>query len=144
MNFTAQIVIARPRKWVVELIRNPEHFAEWQPGWHYGPMLVGEPNQVGSQRRVYVQMQGVRLEMVETILAYRPPEFFASVYLARGVKNLVENRFYADSTDSTRWMMSNAFHFTGLMKFVGGLVGDVVPKQTVAAMQRVKQLAERS
>lgn len=144
MNYTAQIVIARPRERVVELIQDPEHLAAWQPGWRYGPMLIGEPNQVGSQRWVHVQMQGVRLEMVETILDYSPPEFYASAYLAKGVKNLVENRFYADSPDSTRWVMSNSFHFGGLMKFVGGLLGDIVPKQTVAAMQRVKQLAERS
>lgn len=142
MNFTAQIVIDRPRERVIELIRDPEYLAAWMPGWHYGPLLAGAPEQVGARRAVLVQVQGMKLEMVETVLVYNPPEMISSVYTARGVKNLVENRFYADSAGSTRWVNSNVFQFQGVMKFVGAIVGDVVPRQTVASMQRFKQLAE--
>lgn len=143
MNFTAQIVIARPRERVIELIRDPEYLAVWMPGWQYGSLLAGAPDQVGARRSVLVHVQGMKLEMVETVLAFSPPELISSVYTARGVKNLVENRFYADSDGSTRWVNSNVFQFQGVMKFVGGIVGDVVPRQTVASMQRFKQLAER-
>ncbi len=144
MNFTAQIVIDRPRERVVELIRNPEHLAQWQPGWQYGPLLAGKLDQVGARRRVFVELSGLRLEMIETIVASSPPDLFSSVYTARGVQNRVENRFFAENPETTRWVMSNAFQFMGLMAVVGTFVGDLVPKQTVAAMRRFKQFAERN
>lgn len=144
MNFTAQIVIDRPRARVVELIRNPETLAQWQPGWQYGPLLAGKLDQVGARRRVMIELKGFHLDMIETIVASSPPDLFSSVYTARGVQNRVENRFYADNPDATRWVMSNAFQFTGLMAVVGTFVGNFVPKQTVEAMQRFKQFAERN
>ena len=144
MNFTAQIVIDRPRERVVELIRNPETLAQWQPGWQYGPLLAGKLDQVGAQRRVLVELNGFRLDMIETIVASNPPDLFTSVYTARGVQNRVENRFYADNPDATRWVMSNAFQFTGLMAVVGTFVGDFVPKQTVESMRRFKLFAEQN
>ena len=143
MNFTAQIVIDRPRERVVELIRNPEHLAQWQPGWQYGPCWPA--NWIRSARGgVFVELSGLRLEMIETIVASSPPDLFTSVYTARGVQNRVENRFFADNPDATRWVMSNAFQFTGLMVVVGTFVGDFVPKQTVESMRRFKLVAERN
>ena len=91
-----------------------------------------------------VELSGLRLEMIETIVASSPPDLFSSVYTARGVQNRVENRFYAENPETTRWVMSNAFQFMGLMAVVGTFVGDLVPKQTVAAMRRFKQFAERN
>ena len=133
-----------PRERVVELIRNPETLAQWQPGWQYGPLLAGTLDQVGARRRVFVELKGFRLDMIETIVASNPPDLFTSVYTARGVQNRVENRFYADNPDATRWVMSNAFQFTGLMAVVGTFVGDFVPKQTVESMRRFKLFAERN
>ena len=144
MNFTAQVVIERPRDRVLELIRNPAYIGAWQPGWQYGPLLAGEPDRVGARRSVLIQMQGIRLEMIEILVAFNPPELFSSLYTARGVTNRVENRFLEDSSMSTRWVISNSFEFAGLMKVAGGIVGDFVPRQTVASMQRFKEFAERS
>lgn len=144
MNFTAQVVIERPRDRVIELIRNPANIEAWQPGCQYGPLLAGEPDQVGSRRSVLIQMQGIRLEMIEVLVAFNPPDLISSVYTARGVTNRVENRFFENSPLSTRWVISNAFEFAGLMKLVGGIVGDFVPRQTVASMLRFKEFAERS
>jgi hypothetical protein len=144
MKFAAQIVIERPRALVIELIRDPAYLSQWQPGWRYGALQRGEQDQVGAMRQVNVEVHGVRLEMVETVVAYSPPEFFASSYSAKGVKNLVENRFYADSPDTTRWVMSNVFQFTGVMGIVAVFIGDFVPKQTHESMRRFKLFAERN
>ncbi len=144
MNFTTQIVIACPREQVIDLIRKPEHLVVWQPGWRYGKMMVGEPDQVGSRRQVFVELPGIKLEMVETVVAYDPPGLFASTFTARGVTNRVENRFYSETAGATRWVMGNTLRFSGLMAVAGGFIADYVPKQTVASMQRFKQFAEHS
>ena len=83
--------------------------------------------------------------MVETIVAFAPPDMVrCACYEAKGVQNLVENRFFADGPAKTRWVLSNSFTFSGLMSFVSPFVQDSVPQQNRDAMQRFKAFAERS
>lgn len=144
MNFTTQIVIDRPRQRVVELIRNPDNIAKWQPGLQSVELLAGEPDQVGAKSRVVFEMRGFQLELFETIVEHNPPERFSSVFEARGVRNQVENRFFEDGPDKTRWVMANAFKFTGFMSIVGVFLRDFVPRQSLESMHRFKEFAERS
>ena len=144
MNFTTQITINRPRQRVVELIRNPDNIAQWQPGVQSVELIYGERDQIGARSRVVVDMKGVRLEMIETVVKHSPPDLFASAFEARGVRNLVENRFIEEDSDKTRWVMTNAFRFTGLMSLLGLFLDDVVPKQTFESMNRFKIFAEKS
>lgn len=144
MNFTTQVVIDLPRPRVIELVSDPGNLPQWQPGIKSIELIAGERNTLGARSRVLVDFRGVRLEMLETIVAYAPPDMFAARYEARGVRNLVENRFFADGPAKTRWVLSNSFTFSGLMAFVGPFVRDSVPQQNRDAMQRFKAFAERS
>ena len=142
MNFTTQITINRPRQRVVELIRNPDNIAKWQPGLQSVELLAGEQDQVGARSRIVFEMRGLRLELIETIVEHSPPDRFSSVFEARGVRNRVENRFFEDGPDQTRWVMANSFKFTGLMSVVGLFLHDFVPHQSLESMNRFKQFAE--
>lgn len=144
MNFTTQVVIELPRQRVIELVSDPDNLTEWQPGIKSVELIEGERNTVGAKSRVVFDFRGVRLEMLETITAYAPPDMFAARYEARGVRNLVENRFFADGPAKTRWVLSNHFTFSGLMSFVSPFVLDSVPQQNRDAMQRFKTFAERT
>jgi hypothetical protein len=129
---------------VLELIRNPDNIAQWQPDVQSVELLVGERDQIGAKSRVVFEMRGFRLEMVETIVEHSPPDLFSSVYEARGVRNRVENRFFEDGPEQTRWVMANSFKFSGLMSFVEIFLRDVVPSQNLESMNRFKSFAERS
>lgn len=144
MNFTTQIVINRPRDRVVELMRNPDNIAKWQPGLQTVELLSGEKDQVGARSRIVVDARGFRLELIETIVEHNPPERFASLFEARGVRNFVENRFIADGPDATRWVMANSFKFTGFMSLAGLFLRDFVPRQSLESMSRFKDFAESS
>ena len=96
MNFTTQVVINRPRPHVLELISNPDNLTVWQPGLKSVELLAGKKNQIGARSRITFEFRGLRLEMIETVVAYEPPELFSSTYAAKGVRNLVENRFFAE------------------------------------------------
>ena len=144
MNFTTQVVIELPRQRVIELVSDPGNLPEWQPGIKSVELIEGERNTVGAKSRVVFDFRGVRLEMLETITSYAPPDMFAARYDARGVRNLVENRFFADGPAKTRWVLSNNFTFSGFMSFVSPFVRDSVPQQNRDAMQRFKAFAERT
>jgi hypothetical protein len=143
MNFTTQVVIGLPRPRVIELVSDPANLPEWQPGIKSVELIAGERNTVGARSRVVFDFRGFRLEMIETIVAYAPPEIFAARYEAKGVRNLVENRFFDDGPEKTRWVLSNNFTFSGLISFVSPFVRDSIPQQNRDAMQRFKIFAER-
>lgn len=144
MKFTSQVAIDRPRKRVLELMTDTNNISHWQQGVRSIELLSGSRDQVGARSRVVFEMRGVRLEMIETVVQHRPPDLFASTFVARGVKNLVENRFYEDQAGRTRWVMDNTFEFSGMMSVLAVLIHDYVTKQTLESMSRFKMFAERS
>jgi uncharacterized membrane protein len=144
MKFTSQVAIDRPRQRVLELMTDTNNISQWQQGVRSIELLSGTRGQVGARSRVVFEMRGVRLEMIETVVQYRPPDLFASTFEARGVKNLVENRFYEDGAGRTRWVMDNTLEFKGMMSVLGVFIHDTVTKQTLASMSRFKMFAERS
>ena len=143
MNFTMQIVIERSRDVVVDLIRNPAYLAEWQPEVKGVQWLSGERNREGARSRVAVELRGFQIDMIETIVELHPPEQFVLLYEARGVRNLVTNRFLEEGPERTRWVLTNQFKFSGMMSFVGLFVQDTVPRQNAESMRRFKAFAER-
>jgi uncharacterized membrane protein len=144
MKFTSQVAIDRPRQRVLELMTDTNNIPQWQQGVRSIELLSGSRDQVGARSRVVFEMRGVRLEMIETVVQYRPPDLFASTFEARGVKNLVENRFYEDEAGRTRWVMDNTFEFKGMMSVLAVFIHDYMTKQTLASMSRFKMFAERS
>ena len=144
MNFTTQVVISRPRPHVLELISNPDNLTVWQPGLKSVELLAGKKNQIGARSRITVEFRGLRIEMIETMVANEPPELFSSIYAAKGVKNLVENRFFAEGPGSTRWVIANNFKFSGLMSVIGVFLQDSISQQNRESMQRFKEFAESS
>jgi uncharacterized membrane protein len=144
MKFTSQVAIDRPRQRVLELMTDTNNLAQWQQGVRSIELLSGSRDQVGARSRVVFEMRGVRLEMIETVVQYRPPDLFASTFEARGVKNLVENRFYEDGVGRTRWMMDYTFEFKGMMSVLSVFIHDTMTKQTLASMSHFKMFAERS
>jgi carbon monoxide dehydrogenase subunit G len=144
MRFTSEVIIDRPRQRVIELMTDPAHMSQWQPGIQSIEFLSGVKDQVGARSRVVFEMHGIRLEMIETVVRRNPPELFASAFEARGVKNSVENRFYEDGPAKTRWVMDNSFGFSGLMSVVGGFIQDILSKQIRESMYRFKVFAEHN
>ena len=65
-------------------------------------------------------------------------------YDGKGVKNVVENRFYEDGPGQTRWVMTNTLDFSPLMAMVAPIITDLVTKQNRESMQRFKAWAEES
>src|SRR5512139_1348260 len=102
MKFASEIIINRPRDQVLELIMAPGNFSRWQPGVKSFQLLSGQQGQVGARARVVIEAYGVKLDMIETIVERRLPDVYALKYDGKGVKNMVENRFYEVEPGQTR------------------------------------------
>lgn len=142
MNSTVEIEINLPREEVVKLFDSQENCFKWQEGLQSFEHLSGEPGQPGAQSKLVYQMGKRRIEMIETITTRNLPDEFSGTYDAKGVHNVVENRFIEIGPDKTKWESENEFQFTGFMRLIGFFMGSAFPKQSLKYLKNFKAFAE--
>ena len=142
MKSTAEIVVERPRQAVLELIMAPGNFAKWQPGVKSFQLLSGTQGEPGARARVIIDTHGMKLDMIETVVERRLPEVYTLRYEGKGVKNIVENRFYEEGAGRTRWVMTNKLEVGLMMAMAAPVINEIIGKQNQEAMARFKAWAE--
>jgi hypothetical protein len=143
MKYSNEVVIHLPIKRVVELFDNPDNLRHWQPSLISFEPISGSPGQAGAKSRLRHKMGNREIEMIETITVRDLPKEFSGTYEAKGVFNLVTNRFEALPDGSTRYTSDTAFQFKGLMmKFLGLLMPGAFRKQSQKYMDDFKSFAE--
>ena len=143
MKYTVSIDLDLPRSKVIELFDDPDNLAKWQRGLQSFELMSGEAGQPGAKSALVYQMGKRRIEMVETIIERELPERFSGTYDAKGVHNVVRNRFLEVGPEKTRWESENEFQFQGFMKLIGVLMKGAFPKQSLKYMEDFKAFAER-
>jgi carbon monoxide dehydrogenase subunit G len=142
MRYTTEVTINLPRERVIELFDDVDNLKKWQPGLQSFEHISGEPGQPGAKSRLVYDMNGRKIEMIETITSRNLPDEFSGTYDAKGVHNVMVNRFYADSPDRTRWVTESEFQFGGFMRLLGLFMRGSFPKQTRKTMEDFKRFAE--
>lgn len=142
MKYTSEILIDLPRARVIELFDDPGNLKQWQKGLQSFEHLSGTPGQPGATSKLRFDMNGRRIEMVETITRRNLPDEFSGTYEASGVYNVVENFFAEEVPHRTKWTAINEFRFTGFMRLIGLLFGGSFKKQSMQSMVDFKNFAE--
>ena len=142
MKYDGEIVIDLPRARVIELFDDPENLKYWQKGLESFEPISGTPGELGAKSKLVYEMNGRKLEMIETITKRNLPNEFSGTYEAKGVFNIVENFFAEDGPNRTRWSYRNEFRFTGFMRLIGLLFGGSFKKQSTVYMEDFKKFAE--
>jgi uncharacterized membrane protein len=142
MKYTEEVIIDLPRARVIEIFDDPENLPKWQTGLQSFELVSGEAGQPGAKSKLVYDMNGRRIEMIETIVRRDLPDEFTGTYEARGVKNWVANKFEELGATQTRWVTENEFQFSGLMILMGFFMRGSFPKQTREEMHKFKQFAE--
>ncbi len=144
MKYTTEMTINLPRQRVIELFDAPENMSKWQPGFQSMEHLSGQPGQAGAKSKLVYDMNGRKIEMIETITVRSLPDEFTATYDANGVHNVVANHFYEAGPDKTRWVSENEFQFGGIMKLFGLLMPGSFRKQSQKFMDDFKAFAEQA
>ena len=143
MEYTCEILIDRPRDKVTALFMDPDEVKNWQPGFVSFEPLTGKPGAEGSTARLKYLMGKSTMEMKETILKSRLPEEFHTAYDAKGVHNVVRNRFLEEGPNRTRIVSGNEFEFSGVfMKLMAFLMPGSFRKQSMVYLELLKKLCE--
>jgi len=144
MKYTTEVIIEKPVQEVAGLYQNPENIKKWQPGLIDYNHLSGEPGREGCISVLHYKIGKRKIEMKETIARTDPPNEFDAVYEAKGVYNLMQNRFEKVGMDSTRWIAISEFKFKGFMKLMAPLMKTAFKKQTLKSLNQFKAFAENN
>ena len=142
MKYTVELTIGLPRERVIELFDDSDNLPKWQEGLRSFEHMSGEPGHPGARSRLLYDMGRRQVEMIETIEKRALPDEFSGIYEASGVWNRVENRFYDEGPDLTRWQIDTEFRFSGVMKVLSLFMRSSFPKQTLETMEHFKEFAE--
>ncbi len=141
MKYVCEVSLDLPRDRVVELFDSVENLYKWQPSLQSFDHLSGDPGHPGAKSKL-VYLEGKRrIEMIETITRRNLPDEFSGTYEAKGVKNIMINRF-VDESGKTRWITEQEFQFSGLMKLIAPFMRGAFPKQTQKFLNQFKDFAE--
>jgi carbon monoxide dehydrogenase subunit G len=142
MKYTIEIEINKPIDRVIEMFDNPDNMKHWMDGLQSFEPLSGTPGQPGAKSRLRFKMGKRELEMIETITERNLPDQFSGTYDAKGVHNVVKNRFVKVSDNTTRYMSEQEFQFKGFMKVLGILMPGAFKKQSLKYLSDFKNFAE--
>jgi hypothetical protein len=142
MKYTTEIEINQPIDKVIALFDNPENMSKWMQGLQSFEHLSGTPGQVGAKSLLRFKMGKRDLEMIETITVRNLPDEFSGNYEAKGVFNIVKNKFVKLSDNSTKYITENEFQMKGFMKLIGFLMPGAFKKQSYKYLLDFKNFAE--
>ena len=142
MKYSNEIEINLPIDEVVGLFDNPDNLKHWQPELISFENLSGTPGQQGAKSKLLYKMGKRDIEMIETITVRNLPDEFSGTYVAKGVYNIVRNKFVALPDNRTKWVTENEFEFKGFMKLMGILMPGMFKKQSQKYLDQFKEFAE--
>ncbi|MBC8375302.1 MAG: SRPBCC family protein [FCB group bacterium] len=142
MKYTVELDINLPIDRVIDLFDSTENMYKWMEGLQSFEPLEGTPGEVGAKSKM-VFLSGKReIEMIETITVKNLPNEFSGNYVAKGVYNLVKNRFESRGKNQTRYITEQEFQFTGFMKYLAFFMPGAFKKQSLQHMKAFKKFAE--
>ena len=142
MKYTNEIEIKKPIEKVIELFDNADNLKKWMEGLQSYEHISGTAGQPGAKSKLFFKMGKREIEMIETITVKNLPDEFTGTYEAKGVFNIVKNKFEKLSDTKTKYITENEFQFSGFMKIIGFLMPGAFKKQSFKYLKLFKEFAE--
>lgn len=144
MKYTLDIEINKPIQEVIALFDNPDNLSKWMEGLQSFEHLSGTPGEVGAKSKLLFKMGKREIEMIETITVRNLPEEFSGTYDAKGVHNIVKNKFSELPGERTKYTTEQEFQFKGFMKLIGMMLPGAFKKQSMKYLVDFKNFVEKN
>lgn len=142
MKYTAEIEINKPIDRIIELFDNPANMGKWMEGLQSFEPLSGIPGQQGAKSRLKLKMGKREIVMIETIKKRNLPYELTGTYEAKGVYNIVKNKFVKVSDNKTKYITEQKFQFSGFMILIGLLMPGSFKRQSAEYLAAFKKFVE--
>jgi len=142
MKYTTEIEINKSIDTVIALFDNPNNMSKWMEGLQSFEHISGIPGQPGAKSRLVFKMGKGEMEIVETVTTRNLPDEFSGTYEAKGVFNIVKNKFVKLSDNRTKYIAENEFKFAGFMKIMAVFMRGAFKKQSLNYLTKFKNFVE--
>jgi hypothetical protein len=145
MHIKGSIEIEKPREEVVRYFKDPQYLGEYQDGFVKKDLLSGRVGQEGSVSKMYYESGKRKMELTETILDNRLPDYFESHYHHKHMDNFMRCTFIPLDKDKTRYEYE--FEYTRINWVMPRLMAILFPgvyrKQGEKWMRQFKEFVEK-
>ncbi len=142
MEFSKQIIVAKPLEQVAALLEDPHHPLHWQPALVAIEPGAGERGTPGATARFSYDYKGTKFDLEETVLARVLPEHVVSSYATKGIEHKLTIRLEDAGDGTTRIDFDNELKFSGTMKLMGSMLGGKLREQAEKNVDYFKTWAE--
>ncbi len=147
MKFECHVDIDAPRDKVIELFDNFDNLKEWQDGFIRHEHIEGVSGQPGAKTRMFYEMRGKEMELIEIVEVRDLPHEFSGTYVHKSMTNTLKN-YFEELDGGTRTRYRSICHYTELNGFIVKTMAFLFPgifkKQVQKWMDQFKAFVERS
>jgi hypothetical protein len=143
LEYTTEITIDAPLRWVSELYEDPKNAPHWHPNLAVHKLISGTSGQPGAKSALTYSHHKHSIEVTETILARNFPTEFTALYETRGIKNLVKNFFVEVDKDHTKWVSVDNFEFSGSQRLAAAFRPRIFRRESRKYLENFKVFAEK-
>lgn len=146
MKFSCSTSVHLSKDQTIALYYDQEHFDKWQDGFKEKKLLEGVVSEVGSKSEILFDQNGRKLELIETILENKLPEYFVGQYDHIHMTNTMKTTFKELRNGGTE--ITNEIHYTKFHSTIPWLMAKIFPsmfkRQTQKWLDQFKSFAEMS
>ncbi|SDB44925.1 hypothetical protein SAMN03097699_1411 [Flavobacteriaceae bacterium MAR_2010_188] len=145
MKYQNEIVITAPIGEVYPKFCNPEHLRNWQRGLTTLEHISGNPQKEGSRTKMVYNLNGQKMELLQTIEKIVSPNEFSVIFGSEGMDNFQNNLFSENQRGDTIWVSKNEFiPLNFKMRLFMALFPSTFKKQSRQYMKNFKKYMEQN
>ena len=145
MKYTCTVKVPLDRDACIKLWMDESKFGLWQDGFKQRNWTEGEPNQPNSKSEILFVQGKRRMELSETILENKLPEYFLGKYDHIHMTNTQKTSFEIVSPTVT--LIKSEVEYTAFHSFAPRVMAKLFPgmfrKQSQKWLDQFKSLAEK-
>jgi len=143
MRYTTEITINLPLPDVIKIFEDPNLLPDWQSGLLYSKLVKGQNGEVGSKRKLKIDLDIRTIVMIETILKKELPHLWHGKYTANGIDSIQKNYFKPINESQTHWLNESEFKFHGAMRIISKIMPNIFKNRSEQVMKDFKEFAEK-
>jgi hypothetical protein len=144
MKFSGSKEIAKSRDEVVTYFADPKYLGAYQDGFVKKHLISGDSGEKGAVSKMYYTSGKLNMELTETIITNRLPDYFESHYHHKHMDNFMRCHFISIDENRTRYDYEIEYTRIGwvMPKLMAILFPKIYRKQVEKWMTQFKDFVE--
>lgn len=140
-DYSHTLDVAASPDQVFAVLEDPARAAEWQPGCTRMETATPGPVRVGTELRYFFEQGRREGKMLGQVTAMEPSERF-TMHFTDKMMNVVVDFEGVPEGAGTRLTHTISVQPSGLARLMSPLIARGLPRQTITAMERIRDLAD--